>query len=50
MAQRKKKVVRNRAMQRVCHRTMRVWRRRFKGVLRGAQWMLRRELVSKEGT
>jgi len=49
MAQRKKKVVSRRAMQRVCARTTRVWRRRWNGTERGAKWMLREERISRIG-
>jgi hypothetical protein len=40
IAQRKKKIVRRSAMQRVWPRTTRVWRRRWKGTERGAKWIL----------
>jgi len=40
MAQRKKKVVRRMAMERVCQRTTKVWSRRLRGTLRGAKRIL----------
>lgn len=43
--QSRKKNVRRQATLRVCAKTTRVWRRRFKGTERGAKWILASILV-----